>query len=535
MKDNLSPRLGEEETSRDSLTAVARGTNGQRREGEEGQAPNRASGSSAPRARKASSFEEPGSLEYDHVHVECSSNQVMGESSLIGARLDRLPVCSFHRRILLLIGAGLYLDAFDIHMQGTVLAELVRINWSDNAGNAAFLSVTFAGLATGALLSGWAGDRFGRRAIYQFNLLVFGLATLVAAFSPGFEFLLVCRFVSGIGLGGEVITSYGALAEFVPARQRGRWQSLLLLISNFSMPTSALASWLVIPRFGWRWMFVAVGVLSLILWTARRAMPESPRWYESRGRHAEAASQLNAIETEVEKATGRSMRSVLTEVLPVDLGQDSVSNEPSSIRVLFKGRMLRRTLLAIILMVCMNVSIYAMTAWVPTILVRGGMAIGNTFFVTSLMLAGSLPGALIGAWSLDRLGRRQGLIGFSILTAAVSTVYAFMDTPLELVVTGFVLILLLYALVAMTFSTYVPEIFPTALRLTGSAISNATGRIANIFAPFGVVLLLNNLGAKALYLSVASVLLVQALSVFVLGEETRQKSLEEIQQMVTLP
>ncbi|MCI0622625.1 MAG: MFS transporter [Acidobacteria bacterium] len=455
----------------------------------------------------------------------------MSERSRIGMRLDRLPICSFHRRILLLIGAGLYLDAFDIYMQGPILAELVRINWSDNAGNAAFLSATFAGLTLGTLLSGWAGDRFGRRAIYQFNLLLFGLATLVAALSPTFEFLLVCRFVSGIGLGGEVITSYGALAEFVPAQQRGKWQSLLLLISNLSIPTSALVCWVVIPRFGWRWMFVAVGLLSVILWTARRAMPESPRWYESRGRYAEAQSQIVAIEAEVEKATGQSMTAVLPEAQAINSRGNSGSEEPRSIGALFKGQMLRRTFLAIILMVCMNVSIFAITAWIPTILVQSGMAIGNTFFITAVMLAGSLPGALIGAWSMDRLGRRQGLIGFSMLTAAVTTTYAFLDASLELVATGFMLTLLLYVLVAMTFSTYVPEIFPTALRLTGSAISNSMGRMANIFAPFGVVLLLNNLGARAVYFSVAGVLVAQALSVFILGEETRQKSLEEIQEM----
>src|SRR2546428_8482102 len=106
----------------------------------------------------------------------------MAEPGLVGARLDRLPICSFHRRILLLIGAGLCLDSFDVYMQGPVLAELVRIKWSTVAGNATFISLTFVGFAIGTLLSGWAGDRFGRRTVYQFNLLFFGLATLVAAF-----------------------------------------------------------------------------------------------------------------------------------------------------------------------------------------------------------------------------------------------------------------------------------------------------------------------------------------------------------------
>src|SRR5438067_712910 len=226
----------------------------------------------------------------------------MAGDTLAGERLDRLPICSFHYRVLGLIGAGLFLDSFDIYMQGPVLAEMVRTHWSDPAHNAAFLSATFAGLLTGALLSGWLGDRFGRRTMYQLNLLLFGLVTMISAFSPSFGFLAACRYVIGIGLGGEVITGYGTLAEFVPARERGRWQGMLAFLSNMGLPASAFISLAIIPLCGWRWMFGLVGVLAVFVWALRKAMPESPRWLESHGRQAEAEALLKRIEAEAESA-----------------------------------------------------------------------------------------------------------------------------------------------------------------------------------------------------------------------------------------
>ena len=97
-----------------------------------------------------------------------------------GARLDRLPIAAFHYRVLGLIAAGMFLDAFEIYLQGSVLASLVTEKWSTPALNANFISVTFGGMVVGAWIAGVLGDRFGRRYSYQVNLLVFGLASSTA-------------------------------------------------------------------------------------------------------------------------------------------------------------------------------------------------------------------------------------------------------------------------------------------------------------------------------------------------------------------
>ena len=101
-----------------------------------------------------------------------------------GPRLDRLPLGAFHRRMLGLIAAGMFFDAFDIYLQGSLLGALVHDGWSTPEINASFLSKTFLGMLIGAAAAGLIGDRFGRRVSYQINLAIFGLASLAAVFAP---------------------------------------------------------------------------------------------------------------------------------------------------------------------------------------------------------------------------------------------------------------------------------------------------------------------------------------------------------------
>ena len=120
-----------------------------------------------------------------------------------GARLDRLPVSSFHRRIMWLIGAGMFFDGFDIYLAGIVLGATVKSGFSTLGQNAQFVSATFVGMMLGSLVTGFLGDRYGRRFTYQSNLAIFGFASLAAAFAPSMRALILIQFVIGFGLGAE--------------------------------------------------------------------------------------------------------------------------------------------------------------------------------------------------------------------------------------------------------------------------------------------------------------------------------------------
>src|SRR6201994_5105003 len=118
----------------------------------------------------------------------------MASSVNAGARLDRLPIGPFHHRILILIGIGMFFDGFDIYIAGTVLGVTLKTGFSTLQQNALFVSATFVGMMLGSFATGFLGDRYGRRFTYQFNLLVFGLASLAASLAPALPVRLASPF-----------------------------------------------------------------------------------------------------------------------------------------------------------------------------------------------------------------------------------------------------------------------------------------------------------------------------------------------------
>jgi putative MFS transporter len=141
----------------------------------------------------------------------------------------------------------------------------------------------------GSFAAGVLGDRYGRRFSYQLNLLVIGITSLAAALAPSMLWLIGFRLVMGLGLGAEIVIGYSTMSEFVPPQVRGRWIGYLAFITNTAVAASALVGYFAIPTVGWRVMFALAGVGALIVWYARKAKPESPRWLAAKGRFAEAS------------------------------------------------------------------------------------------------------------------------------------------------------------------------------------------------------------------------------------------------------
>ena len=202
----------------------------------------------------------------------------MTKSVNAGARLDRLPIGAFHYGIFWLVGAGMFFDGYDLYVGTNVLPAVLQSGFSTPPLNADFISKTFLGMTIGALVTGFLGDRYGRRFTYQVNLVIFGLASLAAAFAPDMTTLNWLRFVMGLGLGAEIVVGYSTLTEFVPPRSRGRWLSFMAFLVVSGLPVTALLGYLIIPTWGWRPMFVIAGIGSLIVWWLRKNLPESPRW-----------------------------------------------------------------------------------------------------------------------------------------------------------------------------------------------------------------------------------------------------------------
>lgn len=440
--------------------------------------------------------------------------------SIVGARLDRLPAGRFHRRILWLIGLGMFFDAFDIYLAGGVLGALVKSGWSNVHSNATFISATFIGLFLGALTAGIVADHFGRKMSYQINLLIFGLASIAGALSPNMTFLIFARAVMGIGLGAEIVIGYATFSEFVPAETRGKWVSSLAIITNVGLAASALVGFLVIPTVGWRWMFVIVGVGALVIWYMRRVLPESPRWHESNGRVEEAEKIVASIEKEIEAEKGITLPAL-------ELPRPSGDHETYSFWSLLRPGLLKRTVLACLILIVLNTVIYAFIAWVPTIFIKEGINVSKSLGYTAIMMIGGPLGAFLGSIIYDRVGRRYSSAALFILAALLGIGYGLATNLAVVLVIGFCLTTILYILVAFGFGIYPAELFPTQVRFRGVGTANSIGRLATIFSPYGVALLLTGYGFRSVFYAIAALLIFMGIVFALFGIETKKQPLEK--------
>ncbi|WP_213958799.1 MULTISPECIES: MFS transporter [unclassified Variovorax] len=433
-------------------------------------------------------------------------------------RLDRLPESMFHRRMALMIGAGLFFDAFDLYLASGVMVALTSTGWSTMAGNANFASAGALGTLIGAFMAGWLGDRFGRKFTFQFNLILFGATSVAAAFSPSMEWLIFFRFVMGIGLGAEIVVGYATISEFVPPAKRGKWGAVLFFLATSALLVSNVVSYFVIPTLGWRWMFGIAGVGGLMVWVMRQKMPESPRWLESVGRGSEANEILDAIEAEVRAETGRP----LADPLPVP------NVMPSNFRFvdLFRPPLLRSTLVAVTLNVVALASLYGFIIWLPTFLVKQGLSMSSSLGHTALMSCGSLLGVLLAAQVTDKWSRKKWIVLASIGSVALGWAYANAGSLTATTVVGVAFMTVSYFGSTMGFSTYVPEIFPTQVRLRGAGIASVSGRAASIFAPQAVAVLYAFNGVNGVIFTVMALGIAQAVILSIFGIETTRRSLE---------
>ncbi len=429
----------------------------------------------------------------------------------IAARLDRLPILPFHRRLLFLIGAGMFFDSFDIYLAGSVLGSLLHDGWSDLPSNARFISATFVGMVIGAAGAGWLGDRFGRRFTYQFNLAIFGAASLACAAAPAMGWLIAARFVSGIGLGAEIVIGYATMLEFIPPAHRGRWAALLSLVTNFGLFAATLVSWLVIPALGWRPMFLIAGLGAFAVLWMRKSMPESPRWLAAVGRVPEAEAIVAGAERE---APGLPPLQPLA-AAPAGAG-------------LSRAAFIRRAAIGSVMQSVLGIAIYGFVAWVPTFLVQHGLGISQSLGQAVLMSFGGPAGAALGWLLSDRLGRRPAIMGASAAAAVVGWAFAHAPNQPAATALGFVMFTLIYFLVAVIVAGYVPELFPTASRMRGNAITSVAGRLTAIAVPFAVVALYNVGGVEAVLAGVSAALLLQVVLIAFYREETNGRSLEAI-------
>ena len=195
---------------------------------------------------------------------------------------------------------------------------------------------------------------------------------------------------------------------------------------------------------------------------------------------------------------------------------------------LFKGKLLKRTIVGSLVLIGMNTIQYTLMNWMPSMLSSMGYSTSDSQFMTMFGLFGAPFGIFIASLIMDKVPRKVMGVCLLVLMAVLGVITGQQTTMNGLILWTFLLNTIIYMYVCYASAVYVPEMWPTSAKLSGSGFSNAMGRVSNIFFPFLVTYVANSMGASGVFVLISIVAVIIAVCILFLGIETRGESVEDI-------
>ncbi|MGD1011116.1 MAG: MFS transporter [Acidimicrobiales bacterium] len=439
--------------------------------------------------------------------------------------LNEAPRSKFHHRAVVISGMGFFTDAYDLFVIGTVGA-IVTVQWHLSTTQASWVTgAALLGAFVGAFVFGRIADILGRKFIYVLVAAVMIVGAIASAFSPNLIFLVLARFVLGLGIGGDYPVSAVLMSEYSNRRDRGRLVSMVfsmqalglivgplvglaLLSSGISQPLV----WRLLLGFG---AIPAAGVIYL-----RSRMPESPRF--------------------VAQVKGEGDRAVRDAVAFSEGVIDGSSTSKERTRRMGLGQFLSNPRMLLLLAgtagtwFLFDYAYYGNTLSLPAIL-KGVDAHATLetklLWTLGIFVVFALPGYALSVLRMDRIGhKRLQLIGFSVMVACF--VILGVVPGLTTTVVPFLLVFgLSYFFVEFgpNTTTFVlpSEVFPVSMRTTGHGIAAGVGKLGAFIGVFIVPQLQKHIGLRGMLIVAAGAALLGFMLTLVLPEPSRM-SLEEI-------
>ena len=415
--------------------------------------------------------------------------------------IERIGLGPFQWRLLGINGLVWAADAMEVLIIGFAIPSLM-LTFDLTRPQAGWVgSIFFAGMFVGAWGFGALADRWGRRRVFLVTVLLDAVFGLLSALSPNFAVLLVFRFFTGMAVGGTLPVDYAMMAEWLPKGVRGRF--LVYLESFWALGTIliALLAWLVVPSLpdtGWRWLFAISALPGLLGFVLRLWVPESPRYSLLYGRTEEAAEALRRAA----RINGKEKEVEIGRLEPIER-----SATPAT-AALFSPKLARRTLLLSVVWFFLSLGYYGVFVWLPGIFVTQGFGFVRGYDYLVLLALAQVPGYMLAAYLLERIGRRATLALFLFSSALACMVFALATTPTLITVGSMLLSFSLLGAWGALYA-YTPEVYPTEVRATGMGWAGAMARAAGILAP--------TLGGYLLGISLPLALLIYAASLLIAG------------------
>jgi MFS transporter, putative metabolite:H+ symporter len=438
--------------------------------------------------------------------------------------LDQSPMTHFLWVVLLGCVAAQVLDGFDFQSTSFALPLIIQEFKITPTQAGAIGSFTNIGLLLGALIFAPLSDRFGRKPVFQWALFSYAFGTFLSAIAPNYQFLLVARFIAGLGIAAEFPVAFALLAEYSPKRLRHIFVGSGAIGYSVGWFVCAVVATAIVPTLGWRAIFWVGVAPALMIIYVRRYIPESVRFLLQQGRLQEAG----AITRRLADEAGFSN----VELVP----PESVKGEAKSS---FTGQFSALRFFAVPIIVlglfqlANNIQVVGFGTWLPSIFIKQGFTLTRSFTFTMIVLAVTPIGQFFGMWLQDKMPRKWAML----LLAGVSALCFFAfglsfeyKYPIAVIVAFNVGYQFFSGGVVPIVYTLSVELFPTKVRSLANGLIVASARIGSITGPLvlGILLTLGTEIHQIIYYFALPLVLAAIIAVIFLKVDARQKALEEV-------
>ncbi|WP_424925254.1 MFS transporter [Bacillus safensis] len=442
--------------------------------------------------------------------------QVVDRASQLLTRMESVPFSRWHLKPRIIMGSATFFDAFDALSLAFVLPVLIGMWNLSPAQIGLLIGSGYIGQAIGAIFFGWLAERRGRVFSAKWTVFLMSIMSIACVFSGNFMALFIFRFIQGIGVGGEVPVAASYINELSRAQGRGRFFMLYEMIFPLGLMISAQIGAFVVPSFGWKWMFLIGGIGGLIVFVFFFMLRESPRWLISKGRLDEAERIIEEIEASTDKR------------MPV-AKQVSSSTEKGDWKELFSTFYRKRTLIVWGLWFSAYFVSNGLNNWLPSLYnTVYNLPVGDSLRAASLTNILQTIGVFACAFLIDKVGRKRWATIAFVLTGVLLTALwlSGANSPESVIYLGSAAYGMMGTITVLLY-LYTPEIYPTRMRVIGTAFATAWLRLASAIAPIMIGFILEVSGVSTIFILFASVTVVGAILAFKMIE-TREKVLEDI-------
>lgn len=427
--------------------------------------------------------------------------------------LEKSPLTKFHYLILTVGCLAYCLTAMNVMLIASVMPA-VSGEWGLDETTAGLLfSAGYIGMFFGAAGCGRLADTIGRKKTLIIVVVIMSVFTAMCSIAWDVFSMGLLRFLAGIGLGGALPQPGIYISEYVPAKHRGKFLGLTETSWVYGVLLSLLFPIFLIPTYGWRLTFLVALIPLILAPIIIFFIPESIRYLERKGKLDEALKLFRK-------------HGIISGSISVKRGE--VYPKKISVDEVLSHQYRRRTILLWILWAVLVYTYHGIFLWLPTIYATEfGLKLVKSLWWVFIVTIFQIPGYYAATFLLDPVGRKPVLAIFLGL-AGIGSLFLSFRVELSWI--------LLWSIVISFFNlgawaglyTYTPELYPTRIRGTGSGFAASVGRFAGIFAPTITGYLYATTHLTGPFAVFALAHLLAALSIALLGVETKRKTLEEI-------